>query len=227
MTNYPGLILAVLLIASTVSAQSVTPDDESYLNWTLKQAQEVGRSSTKSGTAGGFFDTRIISTNRAINYRVRATLFTPEVIRASARYRQLLNRLTDDETRTLVNEAENAGHLVIVVEINPNEGSGVIPLDWRAFLLGKGSPTRQNVAVQAVKSPQLKKIVALNPVLKRDYEYDIFWLSFPVADDKGSPLIHPDSTEIQLVVGIYNKETTVTWSLTESLRKRIRSLTSN
>ena len=227
MKKYIGLIIAVLFIGSTVSAQSAAPADEGYLTWTLKQAQDVGRSTAKSGTAGGFFDTRIISTNRAINYRVRATLFTPDIIRASARHHQLLNRLTDDQTRALVREAENAGHLVIVVEINPNEGSGVIPLDWRAFLQGNGSPSRQNIAVQAVKAPQLKKVIALNPVLKRDYEYDIFWLSFPVADDNGSPLIHPESTGIQLVVGIYNKETTVTWNLTDSLRKRIKSLTSH
>lgn len=221
-----AFIFGAILIVSLgrVDAQHSGSVDESYLSWTSAQAELIAKSTTQTGKAGGSFDSRIISTNTAINYHFRATLLTPEVIRGTARYYQLNNRVNDDDTRKLVEEAENAGHLVVIVEINPNEGSGVIPLDWRVFLQPKGLRAGEKGAIQGIKSPQLKKLVGLNGVTKRNYKYDIFWVTFPLVDDNKSPLISPDVGEIQLVVGIYSKEGQVIWRMPESIRDRIRIL---
>jgi len=149
---------------------------------------------------------------------------TPEVIRASARLQQLNNRLSDSQTQKLVDDAETAAHLVVIVEINPNEGSGVIPLDWRVFLQPKNLKPGDEGAIQGKKSPELRKVTALNPTWKRNYEYDIFWIAFPLIDEDKRPLISPDANEIQLVVGIYAKEGRITWRLPPSIREKILAL---
>jgi len=222
---YRMALIGLLFGGCSVHAQMVNFNDEAYLSWTRAQSETIGKSTRHTGKAGGYFDTRIISTNNAINYELRATLLTPEVIRAFARYYQLNNRLSDTQTKALVEEAENSGDLVVIVEINPNEGSGVIPLDWRAFLQPRGAPKNYKGAIPGVKSPQLRKVVALNSLYKRNYEYDMFWVVFPLVDDKKSPLFAPDMAEIELVVGIYNKEGTISWPITESMRRRIQTLT--
>ena len=76
---------------------------------------------------GGRLDTRILSREHSYNYKLRATWLTPEVIRATARLAQVRNWLSVEETLALVAEAEAAGDTVILVEIDPREGSGVVP----------------------------------------------------------------------------------------------------
>lgn len=49
---------------------------------------------------------------------------TPDVIGANARLLQLSLRLSDDQTRKLVAEAEAIRDTVILVELDPREGSG-------------------------------------------------------------------------------------------------------
>jgi hypothetical protein len=133
-----------LTIVVSVSAQENAKDDE-YLRWPRQQAETVGKSTYHDGKVGSRlypWDTRVLKTERSQNYKLRATWFTPEVIRASARWAQLQSHLTDKETEAVVSEAEAAGDTVIMVEIDPNEGSGVIPLDWEAFLQPKGKTSR-------------------------------------------------------------------------------------
>src|SRR6185503_20885755 len=96
---------AVSLLASGL-AQSLPPEKEAYLSWTDEQALRIGKSMRATGKAGSSFDFRVTHTDHAVNYKLRATWLTPEVIRAAARHEQLLNRLTDDQTRALVKEAE-------------------------------------------------------------------------------------------------------------------------
>ena len=76
---------------------------------------------------GGRWNTRILSREHSYNYKLCATWLTPEVIRATARLAQVRNWLSVEETLALVAEAEAAGDTVILVEIDPREGSGVIP----------------------------------------------------------------------------------------------------
>ena len=52
------------------------------------------------------------------------------------------------------------GDTIIMVEIDPNEGSGVIPTDWEAFLQPKGS-TDLSAAVRGVEKPDLRRLRAL------------------------------------------------------------------
>lgn len=152
---------------------------------------------------------------------------TPEVIRATARTIQLTNRLTDDETRKLVAEGDAAGDLVVMVEIDPNEGSGVIPLDWRVFLQPKGAGPGADAAIKGIKAPNLRKVKALSGISRRDYDYDVFWIVFPLVDDSKTLRLPLDLREIQLIVGIYGKEGRISWPMPASVRTKMKDLSKN
>ncbi|MDQ3747921.1 MAG: hypothetical protein M3367_02730 [Acidobacteriota bacterium] len=211
---------------STQNSKSanVATGAEDYLTWTSAQAENIGKSMRTNGKTGGAFDFRGIHTDRAINYKLRATLLTPEVIRATARLEQIRNRLSDEETRKLVSEADAAGDLVVMVEIDPLEGSGVIPLDWRVFLQPKGVKPGASGAVVGIKSPQLSKLKALAGVARRDYDYDVFWVAFPLVDKNKKSLFADHLSEFDLFVGIYNKEGHVSWRIPESIKQKIKVL---
>ncbi len=76
-----GLLVHVLALAAT--AASLQGGDLSYLSWSASRAEAVIQAMDKDGRVGGFFDTRILSTNRSYNYKLSATWLTPEVVRAS------------------------------------------------------------------------------------------------------------------------------------------------
>jgi hypothetical protein len=206
------------------SKSVISARQEEYLTWTAAQAENIGKSMRASGKAGSAFDFRVINTDHAINYKLRATLLTPEVIKASARLEQIRNRLSDVETRKLVAEADDSGHLVVLIEIDPREGSGVIPLDWRVFLQPKGFKPGDGGAVTGVKSPEFRKLKALAGVSRRDYNYDVFWVAFPLVDENKKPLFPEIVAEFDLFVGIYNKEGKVSWRIPESIRQKIKTL---
>jgi hypothetical protein len=216
-------VLAVLLCLLVTDASPQTQSD-AYLSWSAGQAESVGKTMRSDGRVGGRFDTRILKTDRAYNYKLRATWLTPEVIRASARIEQLRSRLSDEQTRALVAEAEAAGHTVILVEIDPREGSGVIPLDWRAVLQAKDWKPGMREAVVGVNTPQLKLLKALTGVVRRDYSYDVFWVVFPLLGDTGSPVFGDDIRDVELIVGIHDKEGAVRWPIPPSIRQRALAL---
>jgi hypothetical protein len=218
-----------LLLTNLSLSQSISRDEE-YLAWSLSQADTVAQSTYQDGKVGSRvllawtgIDTRVLKTERAQNYKLRATWFTPEVIRASARYAQLRSRLSDDETRKMVLDAENAGDTVIMVEIDPNQGSGVIPPDWEAFLQPRGA-TNQDAAARGTENPELRKTRALQGVRQRNYDYDRFWMVFPLETAKGEPLIGSGTSEVELVVRIYNREGTVRWPVSAGIRTRSAEL---
>jgi hypothetical protein len=224
------LALSTICTAAAGYAQQATASApqarEIYLSWTAQQAMDIGKQARANGRVGGAFDLRVIHTEHAYNYKLRATLMTPEVIRASARLEQLRGNLTDEQTRALVAEAEAAAPLVVLVELDAREGSGVIPLDWRASLQPKGAKA-EVTTVGGVSKPALRHIKALNGVARRDYAYDVFWIAFPLTDGQGKPLLTPAVNALELVVGIYNKAGRVSWPVSETLRQRIDTLTSN
>jgi hypothetical protein len=213
-------VLAVLLCLPATEASPQT-QPEAYLSWSADQAESVGKRMRSGGRVDG--DRGLLQTDRASSYKLRATWLTPEVIRASARLEQLRSRLTDAQTRALVAEAEAAGQTVVLVEIDPKEGSGVIPLDWRAVLQAEdwmpGMP-----AVVGVSTPQLKLAKALAGVVRRDYSYDIFWVVFPLIADTGSPVFGEATRDVELIVGIHGKEGAVSWPLPASIRQRALAL---
>lgn len=209
------------LLAFPVIAQN---SSESYLSWSAAQAEQIGRAMRVSDRIGKRVDVRLFNTDKAINYKLRATWMTPEVIRATARLEQLRNRLSDEQSRELVAEAESMGDTVFMIEIDPREGSGVIPLDWRVILQPPNLAVGQSGAVAGEKSPQFRKIKALSGVLRRDYDYDVFWVVFPLVDKDKNPVFAADATQVQLLVGIYGNEGRITWTVPESIRTRIKSL---
>ncbi len=181
-----------------------------------------------NGKVGSSFDFRVINTDHAINYKLRATLLTPEVIRAAARLEQLRNRLTIEQTKDLVEEAEHSDQIIVMIELDPREGSGVIPLDWRVFLQSKNyKEGTGGWAIAGEKRPELKKYKALSGVFKRDYNYDVFWVTFPLSNDNNSPLIPKNTSEIELFVGIYSKEGRVSWKLPQSIIEQINAVSGN
>lgn len=219
-----AMCLATAAVAVAQAVPAANTAEETYLQWSASQADDIGRSTSENGKVGSGWDGRFLKTERAINFKIRATWFTPEVIRASARHAQLRNRLSDDETRALVREAENAGHTVIMVEIDPKEGSGVIPSDWEAFLQPKGASSNSSPEVRGVDTPDLRELQALQGVAQRNYDYDRFWVVFPLLRSDGKPLFPDTSAEAELVVRIRDKEGKVTWKVPDSICQRTRVL---
>ena len=222
-----GLLAIFALAALPVLPRSnfaPTGASEDYLTWNLKQAEKIGQSTVKEGRSGSSFDFRIMSQDRAFTYQVRATVFTPEVIRASARFEQITNRLNADDARAMVAEGEAAGDLIMMIEIDPAEGSGVVPLDWRVFLQPGGFVPGTDGAVAGIKSPHLRNIKVFRGVAKRDYEYDVFWVVFPLLDKNGRPVFSDSVSNMELFVGIYKKEGKISWPISPSLRARINAL---
>lgn len=198
-----------------------TAQDDAYLSWSEEQAVRIGERFREDGRVGGFLDTRILSTDRSYNYKLRATWLTPLAIRAAARLAQLRELLTDDETRALVAEAEAVGDTVILVEIDPREGSGVIPLDWVAVLRPKAGEGEEVPRVRGESRPALRRVKALGGVAERDYSYDVFWVVFPLRTESGEPLFDEGTQEAELVVRIYEKEGRVSWPVPASIRERL------
>jgi hypothetical protein len=222
------LPLLVLLISSFVFSQS--PPTEDYLSWSMQQANEIAQSTYHDGKVGSRVllvwtgvDTRWLKTERAQNYKLRATWFTPEVIRATSRFSQIQSRLREDETKKMVSDAEAAGDTVVMVEIDPSQGSGVIPPDWEAFLQPVGA-TKPEQAIRGAENPDLRKVRALQGVRQRNYDYDRFWMIFPLVSENGELLIPADTKEVDLIVRIYNREGNVRWVVPQSVVSRMQEL---
>ena len=228
MKKYTAGILALVafavLPAWSQSNSALPGHSEEYLTWNLKQAEKIGQSTVKEGRSGSSFDFRIMGQDKAFTYQVRATVFTPEVIRASARFEQITNRLGADDARKLVADAEAAGDLVMMIEIDPAEGSGVVPLDWRVFLQPGGFVPGNDGAVAGTKAPYLRNEKVFRGVTKRDYEYDVFWVVFPLVNKNKKPLFDDSVTAFELMVGIYKKEGKITWPISPSMRARMKAL---
>jgi hypothetical protein len=207
-------VFAAAVTALRLAAAQAGPD--AYLSWSDKQAETVGQQMYQKGRVGGAFDMRVLKTDRAYNYKLAATWLTPDAIRATARLLQLRDRLSEPETRSLVKEAEAAGDTVIMVEIDPREGSGVIPTGWQAFLQPKGRP---DAAVRGTVKPELREVKALAGVLRRNYDYDRFWVTFPLTRSGGASLFSASDADAELVVRIYDKEGHVDWPIPASLRQ--------
>jgi hypothetical protein len=209
------VLMAVLAVAAPAPAPAPnqqTKDEETYLEWTVAQCESIGKAAYQRGRVGGLFDTRLLKTERSYNYKLAATWLTPDVIRAAARLLQIRSRLTVEQTRALVAEAEAVDGTVVLVEIDPREGSGVIPLEWEAFLQPRGGAGH---AVAGTHAPHLRQVKALNGVLRRNYDYDRFWVLFP---RETVPSAEPAVTAVELIVRIYDKEGRVTWPIPASLR---------
>ncbi len=213
------LSTAVLLgLVSIVAIHAQPAGDGAFLRWTKQQAESVGRSMRQDGRVGGALDFRVVHTEHSYNYKLRATWLTPDVIRATARLAQLAGGLTDTETLALVREAELPDAMVVLVEIDPREGSGVIPLDWVALMRPKRSDAGSN-GVRGISNPELRKMRALAGVFRRDYAYEQFWMVFPTNGRPSPEYLAGSAPEAELVVRIGSKEGTVSWRVPESMNR--------
>lgn len=215
------LLLVVLIAHQTTSAQQ----KEDYLTWTREQATKIGLKWRVAGRVGWRPVRFEITYSGVYFYELRATLMTPEAIRAAARIEQLRRHLTDDETRALVMEAEKIDGLVVFIELNPREGSGVIPLNWHTTLRPKGVKDDSPQEIGGTSTPALRHVKALTRVGPRDYAYDVFWVVFPMRDKQGKLIWETAPDEIELVVGINDLRGRVSWRVSDSLRQRLFTLT--
>ena len=208
------LAAALLTSAVVASAQS---DDSRYLTWSAKDAESIGKAMYQTGRVGRFLDLRVLKTDRAYNYKLAATWLTPDVIKATARLQQLTRRLPEAETRQLVASVSSAAETTVMVEIDPREGSGVIPLDWVALLEPRTADKEALPAITGTFKPDHRSDPMFGGVLRRNYDYDRFWVAFPLKKD-GKSTIPTDAASVDLVVRIYDKEGRVSWPLTPALK---------
>ena len=208
-------VAVIALVAPAVAQQTNTKSP--YLTWSAAEAERIGKATRVDGRVGGAFDFRVVHTEHSYNYKLRATWMTKDVIQATARLLQLSERLTDSQTEELVREATAAGEIVVMVEIDPREGSGVIATDWSAFLGPSGSGS--DVA-RGVSTPALENVKALRGVHRRDYNYDLFWVVFPLEATNGTPLFPSGVTQATLTVRISGKEGHVSFPVPASLRSK-------
>jgi hypothetical protein len=215
------LVFVLLFSNSDLAAQ---PKDD-YLTWTKQQATQIGRKWRVAGRVGyGHVRWEIIYSG-VYFYELRGTLMSPEAIRATARLEQLRIHLTDDETRALVTEAEKLDGLVVFIELNPREGSGVIPLNWHATLRPKGAKDDSPLAIAGTSTPSLRHVKALTRVGPRNYSYDVFWMIFPMREKQNKLIWETPPDEIELVVGINDLQGRVSWRVSDSLRQRLLAST--
>jgi hypothetical protein len=132
----------------------------------------------------------------------------------------LSGRLDEPGARTMAADAIKGAEVVVLVEIDPREGSGVIPDEWIAQLEPRVSKEQTLPALTGKKTPERRTDPAFQGVRRRDYAYDRFWVSFPLTKD-GVATIAPEAADIQLIVRIYDKAGRVSWPLTPDLRRAL------
>jgi hypothetical protein len=210
----PFVVIAsvVLAIPSTAQEAGSRPF---YLAWSAAEAERIGKSTRVNGRVGSALDLRVVHTERSFNYKLRATWLARDVIQAAARLLQLSERLTDGETEELVREARATGDVVMMVEIDPREGSGVIPNDWSAFL---GPAGNDRDTVRGTSVPSLETVKGLRGVYRRDYNYELFWIVFPLKTASGTLLFPRGVRQATLAVRISSKEGRVSFPVPAELR---------
>ena len=212
------LSIRLFLIAHFLFLQSQS--NPSYLNWTQKQANEVGKSMRASGRVSGT-GRGIFNTEKSLSYKIRATWISQEVIQATARLQQLRSRLSDGETKEIVSKAQQIKGIVFLIEIDPHEGSGVVPSDWEAFLQPKRLEHGRNDPVAGINNAALRNEPAFAGVFPRDYNYDVYWVVFPQCTKDGKPVFIGTDGEAELIVRIERKEGKIKFSIPESARQAI------
>jgi hypothetical protein len=220
----PGRWLVALALAAlaAVESRAIEPSaDDAFLAWSRRDATAIVATMRRTDNVGNRMSFRGLKTDRAINYKLRATWLTPDVIRATARAIQLDERLSPEDARRLVGEAEAAADTVFFVELDPNEGSGIIPLDWSAVLQPRGLARGETGAARGVLAPRLRELRALGGLFKRDYAYDAFWVSFRFTAAERGVLFGPGVSEVELIVNIQGREGSVAWPVPDAMRDRV------
>jgi hypothetical protein len=77
--------------------------------------------------------------------------------------------------------------------------------------------------VKGIQKPELRNLRALSAAFRRDYDYEVFWVVFPLRRPDGTVLLADMDREAELVVRIANKEGRVKWPIPDSIRELSRS----
>lgn len=176
-----------------------------------KEARQIIKSMRVNGQVGGSWDLRVTSTDRSYNYKLRATWLTPQVLQAAGRLLEITKDMPRAEVQRILQEVDLAGAYYVLVELDPREGSGVIPKDWLARFGPKGMEERQ-VAGQV--TPYQGSWKTLLSVFPRDYSYDTFVVKFPTTVREDVKVLDTSDAEAELLVRIYNKTGRVKWRTT-------------
>lgn len=103
-------------------------------------------------------------------------------------------------------------------DIDPREGSGVVPLDVGVTLQITGQPDDQHRIVRGILTHALRDTRALAGIFRRDYAYERFWAVFPLNRKQRSFVFAEGTTGLAFVVRIYDKEGHVEWPVSQALR---------
>ncbi|HWQ92852.1 MAG TPA: hypothetical protein VN673_14340, partial [Clostridia bacterium] len=103
---------------------------------------------------------------------------------------------------------------LVLVELDPREGSGVIPSDWLARFGAGGKQGLAVVGRQIGAEGVWKPLLSAFP---RDYSYDAFLLEFSRTFE-GAPVLRPADAEAELLVRIHNKQGHVRWKIPPDVR---------
>jgi hypothetical protein len=175
-----------------------------FLRWSEADARRVVQGARQTGTAGSrLWDGRVKDTHRSSRYKVRAILWTPRALRAAARLVQLRERLSNAETLALLAAVESRPLHVASIEIDPIEGSGVLPHDETRFFLQR--PGDESASVRAVEATDITGLPLFHKFEKRDWAYELLVTAFPRALESGEPLAAAGAAALELVVEIGGK----------------------
>ncbi len=174
------------------------------------EARQILKSMRLNGNVGGSLDMRVTGTDRSYNYKLRATWLTPQVLQAAGRLLEISKGLPQAEVRRILQEAEPEAAHYVLVELDPREGSGVIPKDWLARFGPKGIEDRKVTGQVIPDQGVWRTLISAFP---RDYSYDIFIVKFPTEAQEGIKVLDPSDSEAELLVRIYNKTGKVKWRI--------------
>jgi hypothetical protein len=205
-----GLILCVLAAAMVTCAVAQPKTDWNAIP--EKQARETMLAMRTKGQVGGSWDLRVTGTDRSYNYKLRATWITPEVATAAARVLMLTKGISGEQAEEVAGAVATADAWFVFVELDPREGSGVIPREWISRFGLRENESRQAVG-QALPAEGVWK--SLMSAFPRDYSYDTFLLKFPKSAPGGVSLLEPGEAELR--VRIYNKQGRALWKVPASL----------
>ncbi len=173
-----------------------------------KRARETIAAMRVNGRVGGSFDLRVTATDRSYNYKLRATWLTPQVFEAAGAVLESAKGMAAGDAQRLLQEFTSEPAHYVLVELDPREGSGVIPRDWLSRFGPKGVPERQVVGQVVAQEGGWRALMGAFP---RDYAYDVFIVRFPVTTSDGTSVLQPADKEAQLMVRIYSKGGAVDW----------------
>ena len=79
---------------------------------------------------------------------------------------------------------------------------------------------KETVAIVQKSSGDTNAKRYLAGVRRRNYDYDRFWVVFPLRHADGAPLFDADTNEAELVVRIADREGRVKWPIPPSMKQR-------